>query len=221
MLEKLKKGCEIVKIENFLGQYWKYYRYLENEVIKTFEYSALDEVNKENFSFKYIHLIQTICSEFDVVAKAYCDFLGEQANSITKYGEVILNRYPELKKHIVYCLENRKLEYVPFQDWNISNEGERISPMWWTMYNKVKHHRNSINSNKEFKGKENYKLANQEFVMNALSGLYFLEMYFYKDISLKNNPDFPYIPPYPSILFELKGWINGFMLSDGLYADTK
>ena len=67
-----------------------------------------------------------------------------------------------------------------------------------------------MNNDGEYKGIENYKLANQDNVMNALAGLYLLEMYFFKDLTLKspNVASDIYIPTgqYVSNLFDLPNW---------------
>jgi hypothetical protein len=207
----------------FLEQYWKYYLNLEKEVIATFEYSTLDKLNANNFSFEYAKLLQTICSEIDVISKAYCDFLGtKKMDSMPKYASVITTQRIDIKNKEVECLENRNSKYIPFKVWefNVNTDIRGVtkitgtSPSWWTIYNKVKHDRLSMNS--VYK-KENYKLANQDNVMNAISGLFLLEMFFYKDIA-SSNPQDPNVPPYPSNLFELKNWSNGHMMPGGFFA---
>ena len=202
-----------MNINVFEDQHLKYFLYLEKEVMSTFEYSTLDIMNKNNFSFKYINLLQAICSEFEVVAKAYCELLNEpDADSILKYGKVIIGKHPGITTKNVTCYENSNLIYVPFQDWVIPTAGNKSEkpPKWWTIYNKIKHNRLALNNDGEYKGIENYKLANQDNVMNALAGLYLLEMYFFKDLTLKspNVASDIYIPTgqYVSNLFDLPNW---------------
>jgi len=216
-----------MQINVFLDQYWKYYLNLEKEVIRTFEYSTLDKLNSSNFSFEYAKLLQTICSEIDVVSKAYCDFLGSpNMDTMPKYASVITSNRIDIKTREVECFENRECTYIPFSTWEFNintNVNGVISitgtpPSWWTIYNKVKHQRLSMNSTYK---KENYKLANQDNVMNAIAGLFQLEMYFYKDMAISTNPDEPNVPPYPSELFELKDWANGFMLPGGIFYQTQ
>ena len=62
----------------------------------------------------------------------------------------------------------------PFENWIEDN-----NLFWWEINNDIKHHRNSIN---EGLGKENYKLANQNCILTALSGLFQLNVYFYSII---------------------------------------
>ncbi len=210
----------------FLDQFWKYYLNLEKEVIRTFEYSTLDKLNSGTFSFEYAKLLQTICSEIDVLAKEYCNFLGyTKMDTMPKYASVIVTNKPDIKIREVDCLENRAIKYNPFSLWefNINTNVNGVvsitgtSPSWWTIYNKVKHQRLSMNTTYK---KENYKLANQDNVMNAIAGLYQLEMYFYKDLVTQSNPDNPNTPPYPSLLFEITNWGNGFSLPGGLFIQT-
>lgn len=52
-----------------------------------------------------------------------------------------------------------------------------------------------------------YKYANQENVLNALSGLFQLNMYFYKEIINKESPDELLEVPLPtSKIFRLENW---------------
>jgi hypothetical protein len=212
-----------MNISLFLDQYWKYYLNLEKEVLATFEYSTLDKLNASNFSIEYAKLLQTICSEIDVVSKAYCDYPGtSNMDKMPKYASVITVHRPNIKTIEVDCLENRNCKYKPFIVWefnaNTSVNGiTRITgtpPSWWTIYNKVKHERRSMNSTHR---KENYKLANQDNVMNAIAGLFLIEMHFYKDIAISVSPTTPNIPPYSSNLFELKNWANGIMMPGGMF----
>jgi len=62
----------------------------------------------------------------------------------------------------------------PFRNW--SNRTTYKSPDWWGPYNEVKHDR--IN---------NLKKANLKNVVNALAGLYVLEMYLVKYIGNGDN----------------------------------
>lgn len=207
----------------FLKHHWKYYLYLEKEVMDTFQYSTLDKTNSTNFSFEYIKLLQIICSEIDVLCKSYCEFMSKPSmDTIAKYSWVITVAHPDVKTKLVRCKENNDLDYIPFGLWEYTvsadkNGIQRINgtpPKWWSIYNKVKHERMSVNS--KYK-KENYKLANQENLMNALAGLFLLEMYFFKDIILNENSNNPNIPSTPSKLFDLDNWANGIMYGDGLF----
>lgn len=56
----------------YVKSYWQYYRSLEKRFLKTEEFVAFDKVNSKSYSFEYLTLLQTICSEIDVVAKAVC-----------------------------------------------------------------------------------------------------------------------------------------------------
>jgi len=215
-----------MQLNVFLDQYWKYYLKLEKEVIRTFEYSTLDKQNASNFSFEYAKLLQIICSEIDVLSKAYCDFLGTpNMDTMPKYASAITSNHIDIKTREIECLENRECTYVPYSIWefNINTNVNGVvsitgtPPSWWTIYNKVKHQRLSMNSTYK---KENYKLANQDNVMNAIAGLFQLEMYFYKDIVISINPDEPNIPPYPSELFEMKNWANAVVLPGKVFFQT-
>lgn len=207
----------------FIRHHWKYYLSLENQVINTFQFSSLDKVNDSNFSFEYLKLIQIICSEIDVLCKSFCNFLGNsETDTIAKYAATITVKHTNIKTTTVYCKENPDNIYEPFTLWEYTfstnvNGVQRVNgtpPKWWTIYNKLKHDRMSTNS---LYNKENYKLANQNNVMNALAGLFLLEMFYYKDLAENENPNNPNIPGQPSILFELKDWGNGIMYGNDLF----
>ena len=62
---------------NYVKIYWQYYRSLEKRFLKTEEFVAFDKVNGKAYSFEFLTLLQTICSEIDVVAKAICCFFDK------------------------------------------------------------------------------------------------------------------------------------------------
>ena len=65
--------------------------------------------------------------------------------------------------------------------------------------NSIKHNRNNI---EEDQNKENYKLANQNCILNALSGLYQLNVYFNTCIKYGSTSfDVLLIPENPSKIF--------------------
>lgn len=58
----------------------------------------------------------------------------------------------------------------PWKNWS-----DITAPTWWTMYNKVKHHRMENDSTTQ---RQYYKFANLENVLNALAALYIAEEYY-------------------------------------------
>lgn len=214
-----------METKEFIKHYWKYYLNLESQIVKTFQYSTLDKINSKNFSLEYIKQLQIICSEIDVLCKAYCELLeNEETDTIAKYASIITRLKPDIKVRIVKCKENNEIEYIPFSTWeysvNIDKKGVKkingTPPSWWSVYNKVKHNRMSMNQANKV---ENYKLANQENVMNAIAGLYLLEMYFYKDLAIAESSEIPNFPYPTSNMFDLENWANGKLINEDLYIE--
>ena len=88
--------------------------------------------------------------------------------------------------------------------WNTSDS----FPIWWTVYNEVKHNRNEI-ADKIDQSKKYYEFANLENVISALAGLYSLELLAYKIVAdstfiLKILPNLVRFLPKKVKIFSLK-----------------
>lgn len=194
----------------FLNQYWKYYLTLEAEFIELEKIIPIDPVNENTFSFKYLELVFSICSEIDVVFKQLLLFNGYDGNpkdwDMPDYMSFIkenCNKFTEEK--VIY---NNKRESSPYFEWS-----ENKNLTWWTKYNLGKHHRTD-----EKEGLENYKRINQEIVLLSLSGLYQLELYLFAYITKENpNEENLRVPAPPSKIFEIKNWkYNRIFISDNM-----
>jgi len=73
--------------------------------------------------------------------------------------------YPNLPNFKV-TIPRFGLNLTPWSNWN-QNSGV---PLWWTEYNKVKHHRDT-----------DFDKANLKNVLNVVSGLFVITLYFYKE----------------------------------------
>lgn len=150
----------------FLITYWRYYETLEKDFIDTIRYVSLDESNYSTYSIEYARLLQTICSEVDVLMKEYCHILSPEkkeikVENINDYARVILEKDKNFSNNSIYLKKYaHNLKLVPFANW----EAEK-SPEWWKCYNNVKHRRN-----------HKMKDANQKNVLYSLAGLYLLEI---------------------------------------------
>lgn len=206
----------------FDERYWGYYLNLENDFTNTQRYVSIDNDNFYAFSIEYAKQYQTICSEIDVICKEYCNYLSNTSNAsnILGYANVILTNRNDIKSRIVKVNNNSVIILKPWEKWssdlhnplNGSNPNN-ISPEWWTMYNKVKHNRTTLDSN----GKEFFKKANLINTLNALAGLFVLEMYFYKDLVLGDGVHNITIPSRVSSLFRMDNWENHLnMIANGL-----
>lgn len=180
------------KFNIFEKSYWQYYRELESELISTKKYVSFDIVNKNTFSVEYLKLLQSVCSEIDVVGKAIANELNEKFdptqknNTIQKWWLIIQEWFnKECGNPEVLFFDSFKLE--PWKGYSVeefenTKGAKRIklkngckTPFWWTAYNKVKHNRTSIDSDTE---SPNYVKANLWNVSNAYAALYLLEKTF-------------------------------------------
>ena len=204
------------KTREFIKQYWFYFRTLEDDFIATERYVTLDKDNYETFSVEYNRLYQSVCSEVDVVAKKLCEILGgSNANDINEYREIITKECSKLALEEV--LINDTITEVPWESWAGIDNGNPNNPIWWRLYNKVKHNRQSTctDKNTKYHNKPFYKCATQQNVLSSLSGLYVLEFYTLLLIckndcnETDDNANSIYnsmLPIFSSKLFQLKSW---------------
>lgn len=171
--------------EEFLNTYWRYYESLESDFRNTIRYVSLDEDNYNTYSIEYARLLQAICSEIDVIFKDLCNI---KDGKIGEYAKIIEDKYTDFKISVI-CLKmyHRGFEIKPFCGWDKDNP-----PVWWTAYNKIKHHR-----------KEQMKKANLENVLYSLSALFLLENYLLSKVISEGNEKFTCVD-YPSELFYIK-----------------
>lgn len=196
---------------DFVNYYWNYYLILENDLLYTKRYLEVDQLNNKAYSTEYLKQYQNICSEIDVVLKQYCkelqnDFNGDKIN---RYCDCINSKDNRMINEEVSI--NRNTTLTPWRDWVITSKPEdkqiiSNNPNWWTIYNKIKHNRTSVD---EESGLQYYKLANQENIYNALAGLFVVEMECYRLITTKNGGD-DYYPNIESTIFEMKNWERRF-----------
>ena len=153
----------------FHNLYWKQYILIEKEFRASIKYAAIDNSNFSTYSDAYAKLLLQIGSEVDVVAKLLCKEINPASNvdNILQYQSVISAKFPEYEKVTVSCSD---LDLNAWDGLGVS------SPVWWKVYNAVKHNRNKTETY-DTVTKENYKFANQKNVLYALAGLYQLEQY--------------------------------------------
>ena len=172
--------------EEFCRQHWEYFLALESDFLNTeryvsfdlgddFLYDTVTHTNFENskvYSIEYIKQYQAICSEVDVIMKSICNELGQKANNIHEYAQQILNKWPNI---INQKVKMKNIELQPFKNWKYF-PNQQTTLDWWKTYNNVKHERLL-----------NYKKANLKNVLNALAGLYVLELYLVKFIGDRDS----------------------------------
>jgi len=188
--------------------YWQYYLALENDFNKL--NIPIDDMNASTFSFDYLKLFSIVCFEIDVTFKAFIQYItGEKMKKedIIEYKKIILNKYPEFENKSIKCKDISPL--IPYKNWSNG------TLEWWTDYNKIKHERTEKRSDLE-----NFKKATQKNVLLALSGLYQLEMYFYKELIDKEDPEkdiYLRIPVPQSKIFRIIDWNENIPLVDNRF----
>ena len=188
----------MITSKEFLLKYWKQYIQLEKEFSVTANYVAVDSINYNTYSDAYLKIILQVGSEIDICCKLLCDLLGERIKNnggINKYRDYItahIKDFPNIR--IDEKLSGIRL--YPWKEWKIEN---RV-PIWWTVYNKIKHHRVSIGDISGVK-QEYYKFANLKYALYSLAGLYQLMIYSYYYIAKREKSEL-FIPLPGSRLFE-------------------
>ncbi len=195
-------------LESF-NSYWNYYIELENELLHISSYIPIDKLNENTFSFKYMKLIFSICSEVDTLFKEFMEFKGIIKNQprMDDYKMFMREYFPNFSSEIILC--NRFDEFKPFENWDLNDS----SPLWWKDYNDIKHFRTKKDSDME-----NYKKATQKNTLFALSALYQVETYLYKELIDKYDTNSSLKIPLPqSKIFRIKDWSENRELIDDKY----
>ena len=177
----------------FLSSYWRYYLSLERDFIKTIEYIELSIDNYSSYSINFARQLQSIGAELDNFFKEYCGFSLADRKNITDYANSIIGasgKYPAIVNQAL-VVKGFSIEVKPFANWNISTPKQSLK--WWEAFDEIKHAR-----------KDNMKGASLKNVLNALGGLYILEMKHLSDITEANHD--VDIPDQESDLFALKDW---------------
>lgn len=190
--------------DEFCHAHWEYYLTLEGDFLSIERYVAFDlgenalyaENEDDNeirnpgnslcFSNEFVKQYQAICSEVDVILKTICTEINSHssAKNMPDYTPVVLQLWPGLTQQKALA---RQITLQPFIHWEKSPHYK--APDWFPFYNKVKHERIDY-----------YRKANLKNTLNALAGLYLLEIHLLKYIADKEN--YPSdIPPMASKLF--------------------
>lgn len=179
----------------FMRDYWRYYRTLEEKLIATSTYVEIDVDNYTAFSNEYALLLQSTGAELDNFFKVYCGFQLSDRKNISDYAQYLLTTYADIVNQMV-IIPDRAIALQPFKGWDIDAPAKSL--LWWQDFDHIKHNR-----------VENKKDANQKNVLNMLAALYLLEMKYLGIIAAKDSdghPNEPDVPDDKSRLFELKGW---------------
>jgi hypothetical protein len=147
--------------------HWNYLLAIENDLENLSRYIEFDAKNFACFSIEIARILLTSGAEVDVVCKQLCKKLNasSKADSIHQYRDEIIQAFPQISDFNI-CMDRYGIILKPWEKW----QNTKDDPLWWTAYNKIKHERMS-----------EYARANLENVLNAISGLFVVTLYFYKD----------------------------------------
>lgn len=176
----------------FLKNYWKYYKMIERNVIEIERYVKFIPSNFKTCSDEIIKYLQIICSEFEIICKLICNISGKKR--IDFYLSYFMENIKDFESIKVKLYD---IELKPFQIIMIGKEKQTKNLAWWKSYNNIKHNRFN-----------NYTDGNLENLLNAIAALYYLEMYYIKYLG-KINIDFEF-PDEDSKFFNIVGWDNSY-----------
>jgi hypothetical protein len=143
---------------------WNYLLALDDDIGRLARFLEPTKDNFASYSLELARILIVAASEVDVVSKGLCKKLDKnsKADNIEQYREAILSAHPKIKGAVVE-MPRFGLTLNPWGQWE-----RDVSPVWWTAYNKVKHHRNT-----------HFFQANLENALNAIAGLFILLLFFY------------------------------------------
>jgi hypothetical protein len=147
--------------------HWNYLLAIERDLERLSRFIEFDERNFDCFSIEISRILLATGAEVDVVCKQICKKMNPRssANGITTYQNEIISFYPTIPDFTV-LLPRYGLKLTPWSNWSAPN----TPPIWWTAYNKLKHHRDT-----------EYHQANLQNALNAVGGLFVMVLYLYKE----------------------------------------
>ncbi len=149
--------------------YWNYFLALEEDFIELSRFIEFNTNNFKTYSIELAHLLLTSSSEIDVLLKQICSLIAPNTKVKNIYDYRVALK-SNLQTHIFDSFITEKiyiprynLEFTPWASWKNDD-----SPDWWHSYNNVKHKRDI-----------SFKEANLENVINSISALLIVEVYYY------------------------------------------
>ena len=104
------------------ANYWQYYLSFEEDVDRLFRYIEPAEYNFTVYSVELTRLYLAICSEIDVILKAYCKLLdeGSKPSNINEYAEMVVSSKKGLCSETVN-FQRFGVSMTPFSEWKQSS----------------------------------------------------------------------------------------------------
>ena len=198
-------------VKEFKRDYLRQYCLIEKDFQNTIDYVSISPLNYSTYSPTYLKILLSIGSEVDVLKEFICNLY-----------KVKKKDFASVEKDFHSVVVEVWSEAISLTPWETTGS----HPVWWTIYNEVKHNRNEYAEAEGFDSSKRYfQYANLENVLNALAGLLALEMLAYKKVAEENGEE-RWIPSIHSI-FQMKNlyWKDidngrGYVMINGdLYID--
>lgn len=170
--------------------YWRMFLVLEKELVEALDYVELNTNNYATTSIVFSKLLLSAGSEIDNVFRE-CSGVSGRTN-IEDYYDFIINKYPAIINQQVK-VKDTTIILKPYVGWNGSQPAKSL--IFWQKYNELKHDRVL-----------NAQNASLENVLNAMAGLFIIEMYRFDDIYRTQVDTFVNMPDLESKLFVLCSW---------------
>lgn len=176
--------------------HWNYFLALENDLHSLSRYVEFVEPNLGCYSVEISRILFSAASEADVVAKQLCLNISpvSTAGSINAYRNEITAAYPDIAGFEVMI---PRFAMDPFKPWERWGQPDGV-PMWWTAYNKVKHHRNT-----------EFHQANLKNAINAVGALFILILHLYRQKAENGE-----LIPIPSLFRVTEDHFDGTTFND-------
>lgn len=150
--------------------HWNYFLAIEQSVVELSRYIEFHNNNMDTYSIEIARLLMTTTQEIDVLLKQICSHFGNSSNKEGSYRTFFPSKYPKMLD-IEIVTPRYNLTFKPFENWQ-----NNTTPTWWTANNKVKHQRHT-----------HYPRASLANVLNAVSGLFVVNLYYYIDVKNTNE----------------------------------
>lgn len=202
--------------EQFVSEYWSYYRELEDDFLMTRKYVAFVPANYSTYSIEYLKLFQAVCSEIDVLGKLMAgavnhDFKSDdrKINIFKWWFEVQDSCFVSPEQSITYtkeqstvklseaaCLFLGVTEVRPWKSFRVKQSTTKDNKKEVDAVNNStpswwsdynKVKHNRISLTIQNNKEPNYSKANLENLINALGALYLLEKSFMESIGTQDD----------------------------------
>ena len=160
-------GTEMGIKSSRIEPHWNYLLALDADLVVLSRYVEFSDQNFKCFSIEIARILLAAAAEVDVVCKQLCQKVDatSSAGKINAYRTELKASFPVIPK-LKVGLPRFGLTLQPWKEWNKADG----VPVWWTAYNKVKHHRHT-----------HYERASLKNALNAVAGLFVVVLRLYRE----------------------------------------